>query len=54
MGVSAAVTRSFENTLAGRHILSADDFSSAEISLVLAAARVFEQDSNGGRCRARR
>ena len=49
MGVSAAVTRSFENTLAGRHILSADDFSSAEISLVLAAARVFEQDSNGGR-----
>jgi len=49
MGVSAAVTRSIENTLVGRHILSAADLSSAEISLVLNAARVFELDANGSR-----
>ena len=42
-------SRSGENTLAGRHILSAEDFSSAEISLVLNTARVLEQDANGRR-----
>lgn len=49
MGVSVPVSRSFENTLVGRHVLSAKDFSSTEISLVLNTARVFEQDANGGR-----
>jgi len=49
MGVSAAVARSIENTLVGRHLLSAADLSSAEISLVLNAARVFELDANGNR-----
>jgi aspartate carbamoyltransferase catalytic subunit len=49
MGLNMAVTRSIDNTLAGRHVLSAEDFSSAEISLVLDTARVFENDAKGGR-----
>jgi aspartate carbamoyltransferase catalytic subunit len=49
MGVSVAVSRSSENTLAGRHILTAADLSAAEVGLVLNAARVFEQDASGGR-----
>jgi aspartate carbamoyltransferase catalytic subunit len=38
-----------ENTLAGRHILSAADFTLAEIGLVLNTARVLAQDVEGGR-----
>ena len=49
MGVSVSVHRSGENTWAGRHLLSAEDLSPAEIDLVLNTARVFEQDANGGR-----
>jgi len=44
-----AVTRSSDNPLAGRHILSAKDFSPAEINLVLRTARLLESDANGGR-----
>jgi aspartate carbamoyltransferase catalytic subunit len=49
MGVRVAVSRSLENTLVGRHVLSAEEFSPAEVSLVLNTARVFEQDATGGR-----
>ena len=49
MGVNVAAAQSAENTLAGRHILAAEDFSAAEVSLVLNAAHVLAQDANGGR-----
>ena len=49
MDASVAVTRPVENTLVGRHILSAEDLSAAELSLVLHAARALEQDTHGAR-----
>jgi aspartate carbamoyltransferase catalytic subunit len=48
MGLNVAATHPVENTLAGRHVLSAGDFSPAQISMVLHTARVFENDCHGG------
>ena len=47
MGVNVVATGSSQNTLAGSHILSAEDLSPAQISLILKTARVFEGDAGG-------
>ena len=49
MAVNLRVAHRSENTLLGRHILAAEDFSPGEISLVLNTARVLAQDVNGAR-----
>ena len=49
MDVNAAVADSSENTLAGRHLLSAEDFSPQELGLVLNTTRVLERDATGER-----